>query len=248
MLNFFNIFAEQIKQINMAEVALIMGPSGSGKSTSIRNLNPEETFIINTLGKTLPFKGSSKSYTVWDKERNPKGNMIKNSNSSVVVKWLEHIDKNVPTIKNIIIEDNTHLSSMEYIRRIKENGWEKFNDIASNMVGIIDKAKSLRDDIIVYILHHVKEEGDGILEDKTTKAMTLGKLVEEKMSSYESFFTIVLLAQKKKTESGIEYGFLTNDANSTAKSPLGMFEETFIANDLSIVKEAIRCFYNDEDC
>lgn len=29
----------------------ICGESGSGKTTSIRNLNPEETFIITTTGK-----------------------------------------------------------------------------------------------------------------------------------------------------------------------------------------------------
>lgn len=232
----------------MAEVALIMGPSGSGKSTSIRNLNPAETFIINSLGKNLPFKGSGKSYTVWDKEKNPKGNMIKSSNSNVAIKWLDHIDKNLLHVKNVILEDNTHQSSMEYIRRIRENGWEKFNDIASNMVNLVERAKNMRDDVTVYILHHTREEGDGVLEDKTTKAMTLGKLVDEKMSSYEAFFTIVLLAKKKKTEGGVEYVFLTNDANSTAKSPMGMFDEEEIPNDLALVAKSINCYYTEEGC
>jgi len=35
----------------MAEMICICGESGSGKTTSIRNLNPEETFIITTTGK-----------------------------------------------------------------------------------------------------------------------------------------------------------------------------------------------------
>lgn len=230
----------------MAEVVLVMGSSGSGKSTSIRNLNPKETFIINSLGKNLPFKGSAKMYTTWDKEKNPTGNVIKTSNSQITLKWLDHIDKNVPDIKNVVIEDNTHQSSMEYIRRIKEGSWEKFNDIASNMVGIVERAKNMRDDVTVFILHHTKEVGDGLLEEKQTKAMTLGKLVDEKMSSYESFFTVVLLAKKKKLDNKIEHVFLTNDADSTAKSPLGMFEESEIPNDLQIVKDSLRCYYNEE--
>ena len=52
----------------MADIIGIVGQSGSGKSTSIRTLNPEETFIINTIGKPLPFPGSKKKYTKLRKE------------------------------------------------------------------------------------------------------------------------------------------------------------------------------------
>lgn len=38
----------------------IVGPSGTGKSTSLRNLDPERTFILNCERKVLPFKGASK--------------------------------------------------------------------------------------------------------------------------------------------------------------------------------------------
>ena len=37
-----------------------MGESGTGKSTSIRNLDPKTTFIINIVGKPLPFRGGKK--------------------------------------------------------------------------------------------------------------------------------------------------------------------------------------------
>lgn len=225
---------------------LIMGPSGSGKSASIRTLNPKETVIINALGKSLPFKNSKKSYSVWNKETNPEGNMVNTSNSTAILKWMDHINRDLPDVKNIVLDDNTHNSSMEYIRRIRETTWDKFNDIASNMVGIVEKAKSLREDLTVFVLHHTKETGDGIIDEKQTKAMTLGKLVDEKMSSYEAFFTTVLLAKKKKVDNKIEYVFLTQDADSTAKTPMGMFEQAEIPNDLNLVKEAVKCFY--EDC
>ena len=45
-----------------AETIAIVGESGTGKSTSLRNLNPEETFLISTTGKQLPFKGYRKKY------------------------------------------------------------------------------------------------------------------------------------------------------------------------------------------
>ena len=46
----------------MADLIAVVGASGSGKSTSLRNLDPETTFIINVAGKPLPFKGFRKNY------------------------------------------------------------------------------------------------------------------------------------------------------------------------------------------
>jgi ABC-type glutathione transport system ATPase component len=41
----------------MSNTTLIVGESGSGKSSSLRTLNPKEAFIVNVLGKPLPFRG-----------------------------------------------------------------------------------------------------------------------------------------------------------------------------------------------
>lgn len=226
---------------------MIFGESGAGKSSGIRTLKPKETFLFNTLGKDLPFRGSGKMYTLWNKETNPEGNMVRTSNSAVVLQWLDYIDKKMPHIKNIVIDDNTHQSSMEYMRRIGEKTFDKFNDIAANMVNIAQKAKELREDLTVFILHHVKETGDGVLEEKRVKAQTIGKLVEEKLGSYEAFFTVILLATKLKGENGEpEYYYLTRDANSTTKTPMGMFEKSKIPNDLQLVRDTIYAFYEAE--
>ena len=53
----------------MSELIGIVGASGTGKSTSMGNipelgiegLNPEETFVINVMGKPLPFRGWNKA-------------------------------------------------------------------------------------------------------------------------------------------------------------------------------------------
>jgi hypothetical protein len=231
----------------MSKAALILGEAGGGKSTSIRTLDPKETFLINSLGKDLPFKGSGKMYTYWDKQNNPNGNMIKTTSSVAVLQWMDFISQKMPHIKHLVIDDNTHQSSMEFLRRIKENSWDKFNDIAANMVNIAQKAISLRDDLTVYIMHHITETGDGITEDKKVKAMTIGKLVDQKLSSYESLFTVVLLAKKEKSDNDRpEYFFLTQDADSTAKSPMGMFEDVRIPNDLALVSKAINSYYDEE--
>ena len=58
----------------MAQSVLIIAESGSGKSTSIRNLDPNDTVIINIANKPLPFKGWKSMYTPLDKN-NPNGNL-----------------------------------------------------------------------------------------------------------------------------------------------------------------------------
>jgi len=226
---------------------MIMGESGSGKSSGVRTLPPKETFVFNTLGKDLPFRGSGKLYTIWNKETNPNGNMLKTSNSQVVMQWLDYIDKKMPQIKYVVIDDNTHQSSLEYMRRLGEKTFDKFNDIADNMINIAQKAASLRDDLTVFILHHVTETGDGILEEKKLKAQTVGKLVNNLLGSYEAFFTVILLATKVKGENGEpEYYYLTRDANSTIKTPMGMFDESKVPNDLLLLSSTIRAYYEAE--
>ena len=51
----------------MAQSVLVIAESGAGKSTAIRNLRPEETFIINVANKPLPFKGWKNLYPIWSK-------------------------------------------------------------------------------------------------------------------------------------------------------------------------------------
>jgi energy-coupling factor transporter ATP-binding protein EcfA2 len=229
----------------MSRLALILGKSGAGKSTSLRTLNPKETFIINSLGKEIPYEGSADDYTIWNKEHNPDGNVIVTTSATVVLQWMNFISQKMPHIKNIIIDDNTQQSSMEYLRRISESTWDKWNDIAANMINIAQAAKSLRDDLMVFILHHVTEQGDGLLEDKSFKAMTLGKLVDDKLGTYEAYFTVILLAKKLKTkDDDIEYVFLTRDADSTTKTPMGMFSAKTIPNDLNLVRDTVFNYYS----
>ena len=239
----------------MGKSVLVIGSSGSGKSTSIgeieelniKGLNPKETIILSSLGKELPWRNSAKQYTIYNKEKNPTGNMIITSDPKVVLTWLHFINSKMPHIKNVVLDDNTHNSSMEYMRRINEKSYDKFNDIADYMSRTAIDVKTFRDDLCVFFLHHTREIGDGILEAKQTNAMTIGKLVDEKLSGYESFFTIVLKAAKKIKDDKIEYHFVTKDADSTVKTPIGMFDKIEIPNDLGYVRETIDCYYNG-DC
>lgn len=81
----------------MAHLVFIVGESGTGKSSSLRNLNPEETVVINTDQKALPFKKFR------DKYNEDKGNYIQSSNVTDVLKKLSEVNKN-SKVSTVVID------------------------------------------------------------------------------------------------------------------------------------------------
>ena len=90
----------------MAELIAIVGESGSGKTSSIRNLNPEETFIISTTGKRPGIKGAKKKYPDLKVSGNEiSGNFYTTANIDNIKKIMAIVDKKMPHIKTLIIDD-----------------------------------------------------------------------------------------------------------------------------------------------
>ena len=118
------------------------------------------------------------------------------------------------------------------MRRFKEKGYDKWQDLAQSVYNIIDKANKLRDDLTVIFTAHTQTESDdnGYI---FTRIKTNGKKLNK--ICLESKFTTVLLARKK----GDQYIFETQANNSTAKSPMGAFETNEIENDIVKVIEAL---------
>lgn len=221
-----------------ANSILIIGESGSGKSSSIRTLDPKETFIINVSSKPLPFKGWKGKYTAFNKS-NPQGNLLNTDKTDVILATLKHISDNRPEIKNVIVDDSQYTVVNEYMSRIKDSGFQKFADMASNMFKIPKLCQELRDDLYVFFLSHSDIDTEDP-ERPVHKAKTIGKMMN-KTVTYEGLFSIVLFADKREVKDGVDYGFITNgDPKSTAKSPMGMFESTFVPNDLALVVNAIK--------
>lgn len=221
----------------MAKKVLIEAEPGSGKSTSIETLNPETTFIINPGGKDLPFQGWKKKYTEFSPGKKT-GNYAVVSRPVDVAFILNFVSKEMPKINTIVIDDWSFLATFEFMDRLSEKGYEKFNSIAYGIYNTATIAKDLRDDLIVfYLTHHDKHESaDG---DVTYKARTVGKLVSEKVD-VESLFTVVLFGKVRETEHGMEYLYQTRpDGKFKAKSPKGMFIEKEIPNDLELVRKTI---------
>lgn len=230
----------------MAELIAIVGESGSGKTSSVRNLNPEETFIISTTGKRPGIKGANKKYpnfTVQDGKIC--GNFFSSSNVDQIGKVLQIIDKKMPHIKTVICDDYQYVMGFEAMDRAKEKSYDKFTDIAQHAYQVLKAAMNMRDDLNVVILTHSENIGDNVAPMYRMK--TLGKMLNS-VITLEGLFTYVLFTTILRTDDGkAQYKFITNsDGSCTAKTPMGLFEELYIDNDIDYVVKQIKK-YNEED-
>ena len=209
---------------------LILGESGCGKSTSLRNMTPDECVVIQPISKRLPFRND---FTVMSKE----GGQIKvTDNPDMICRLIVAAAK--AGKKAVIIDDFQYVMANEFMRRSKEKSYDKFNDIGFNAWSIINQAQSVDGDMRVYFMSHVEVDMNG-----KTKIKTIGKMLDEKIT-IEGMFTIVLGAGVSDNK----YTFSTqNNGSNTVKSPMGMFEEMNIDNDLSSVDKTIIEYYNLEN-
>ena len=227
----------------MAQSVLIIADSGSGKSTSMRTLDPQNTVIINIANKPLPFKGWKSKYTPMNKE-NPKGNLVSVSSAAGVPNAMKHVNDNMPHVTTLVVDDWQYMSSFEYFDRAQEKGYDKFTSIAANLAHVAKLPKDMRSDLTIFFLTHSEESTD-INGHKRVKAKTVGKMIDNALT-LEGLFSIVLFGKVRKDDDGVlEYGFETqNNGENTCKSPMGMFEEPFIPNDLAYVLDCIDKYDN----
>jgi len=225
----------------MSKFIIVMGPSGCGKSTSISTLDPKETIIFNVLGKTLPFKGSMKSYTAEQK------NIATISAPDTIISSLSNISEKMPQIKNIVIDDATYIMRIEFFNRCKDKGYDKYNELADHFRRIIALCNTLRQDLnIIMMLHSEPVESEGSII--THKSATVGKLLD-KIYSPEENVSVLLYAQPIFDDKGkASFGFYThkkrvNGIEIAAKSPEGMFKEDYIPNDLKFVTDSLLEYY-----
>ena len=200
----------------MSILCMVYGQSGTGKSTSLRNINPDEVAVNNVSGKPLPFRTKLKTYNTDDYNK--------------ILNALSKTER-----KSIVIDDATYLMVGEFMRNAKVAGFQKYTDMAVSFNNLIEFASKLPDDVIVYFMGHSEQADDGREHFKT-----IGKMLDNYVT-VEGKFTIVL---KTVVQDG-RYMFSTqNNGQDTVKSPLGLFDNLLIDNDLKFVDEKIREYWN----
>lgn len=210
----------------MSTAVLILGESGTGKSTSLRNLPPAKTLLIQAIRKPLPFKAKGWKVRATLKDD---GNVFQTDDALLMEKLLRQSPHEI-----VVIDDFQYVMANEYMRRTGEKGYEKFTDIGKNAWNVLTAASELAPNRRVYILSHTATDELG-----RTKIKTIGKMLDDKIT-LEGMVTIVLRTQVRDGH----YTFATqNNGSDTTKSPMGMFSDQFIENDLAAVDAAICDYY-----
>lgn len=214
----------------MSISTMILGESGTGKTASLRNLDPSNTLLIQVVKKPLPFRSDG-----WKPATKVGGSIYVSDNSANIVKAMNRTSKDI-----IIIDDFQYLMANEFMRRVTdiETGnaaFAKYNEIARHAWDILMAASSLPYTKRIYILSHTSTDDFG-----KTKIKTIGKLLDEKIVM-EGLVTIVLRTDLINDQ----YIFRTaNSGRDTVKSPMGLFDDEHIPNDLAAVDQALCGYYN----
>ena len=199
----------------MGVSVLVLGASGSGKSTSLRNFEPGEIAVFDVAGKPLPFRKRL------DVAHRPSYGMI--------MKKLKENSR-----RAYVIDDANYLMAFQNFALASVKGYDKFTTMAVNFEQLLEASNATDDDTVTYYLMHPEYDADGRMKPKS-----IGKMLDSQLC-IEGMFPIVLVAQRM--EDG--YRFVTQtDGNTPAKTPMGMFPDVIIDNDLKMVDSAIREYW-----
>ena len=200
----------------MASIVMVIGQSGTGKSTSLRNFKKGEASVINVSKKPMPF---------------PCELPVLNCGNYSQIKELLSKSQS----PSIIIDDSTYLLVNEYMSKADERGFDKYTNMAKNFWDLINFCiTELPEDKIIYLLGHSEKGDDGREHFKT-----VGKMLDNTVVC-EGYCTVVL---KTQVEDGQYYFCTHNNGYDTVKTPLGMFEEDRIENDLKAVDIRMREYF-----
>ena len=218
----------------MSIPVIIMGESGTGKSTSIRTFGEGEVEVINTMGKIMPFFKPKVHQVNVPQIAASHNNALK---VDIVRSWLMKHHEH----KAVVVDDAGYLITEMFMRWTV--GDEKmadqfgvYKEIANRMWLLFQRVIEDGDvDRIVYFVFHEETDNFGKVD-----LLTVGKLLNEKIK-IRGLVTMTLQSAKE----GDRYVFHTNNGNP-AKSPMGLFDEETIDNDLKFVDSRVREAYGYE--
>ena len=217
----------ELRRINkMGKMLLIMGEQGSGKSFSLKNLPSKEHFYIDCDKKGMNYKGWRNDYNEEQK------NYIKCNDGETIINLLKNISEKAEHIKYVSIDTINSIMIADELKRSKQKGFDKWDDMANIILQIIMAVPDLRDDLTVIFIGHTQTSDDGFTQLKTN-GRKLNKI------GVEGYFNTVLLAKCVNAENN-EYVFETKANNSTARTPYEAFDTMTIPNDIVKVIEVIR--------
>jgi len=210
----------------------IVGPSGSGKSTSIRNLPKDTTRIIDIERKGFPFKGIEGF------------NVIAAAHPAEVEKAVKTCvdDK---TVTHIVVESLTkYLENLYKFANQAYKGWDVWSYFNKQIGSFLDSLKNDHACVIFTAIDEIVKIPEASGAESAAKRIAVkgkeweGKIEKEMLMV---FYTHVKFNQETKK---MDYLFQTNtDGITSAKTPMDMFPDMLIPNDLNAALVRAREFY-----
>jgi hypothetical protein len=199
----------------MSQLTFVLGKTGTGKSTSLMNFTEKDSIgYVTATGKPLPFKNNIRQAHA--KNYDQLMFIIENSEAEIVV-----------------IDDFNYFMSFEEFSKANIKGYEKFTQMAVNVVNVIDAITKRDTPQRFYILAHSENNDNGELRLKTTGKMVSDKFVPEGLAN-------------QVVETAVadgEFVFKVKTDGTGIKTPMGMFKTATIPNDLKVLDEQIKQFY-----
>lgn len=199
----------------MARLIFVLGNPGTGKTTSLRNLKKEDVSYITVTGKELPFRSTIKP---------------------VAVRTMEEVQKMIVAAKKpiVVIDDVNYLFTKEVFGASeKTDKWDVYDKISKDFYKIVQSILNKDTEQNFYLFGHLEDP-----DSNTLALKTLGQATR-KNNNPEGWTNIVF-------ESAVdidEFVFKVKTDGTGVKSPMEMFEEATLSNDLKIIDNKINAYY-----
>ena len=140
----------------MGRFILIYGKSGSGKTRSLKNFGETEIFLVNVIGKELPFRNRFKYVSTTD-------------SVDTIIAGLQRMP-----CKTAVIDDAGYLMTSQFMAGHNQpkkgsSSFDLYNDIADSIWKLIRAIKDLPEDVNVYMILHEETNDYG-----DTRLRTIG--------------------------------------------------------------------------
>lgn len=184
------------------------------------NLNPADVALISVLGKPLPFKGKFDQFVTDDSEQ--------------IIRAIRKTERDI-----VVVDDVGYTMTNMFMREHSATGggnsvFTLYNHIGDMFWDMIESVRALPGNKRVYFIMHEEQNDFGNVRPKT-----IGKMIDEKVC-LEGMFTICL---RCIMTNGKHIFRTQSDGLDVAKSPIGMFEDAEIPNDLALVDKTICEYY-----
>lgn len=212
-----------------------------------------EVLYLNTELKQLPFPSKDWKLNIFipslDMLYQPSNKLAQNYETAGLLQKLNFDDtinpvtgKPLKSIKVVIIDSLTRVQELiiDYAKRKGVTGWDVWTLYAEILRGIFRCTGNYKNRFIIYTgLSEDVISSDGVIKSYVKAQGQLKKEVE-------SYFSVVLWSIFDKSESCLDlsYKYLTNtNGDMGAKTPMKMFKEKTIPNDITIILKSIIDYY-----